>query len=38
MVPERRELGLNYILKNDPEMWMDNVKYNRIIYESEVDA
>jgi 8-hydroxy-5-deazaflavin:NADPH oxidoreductase len=37
LLPERRELGLKYILKHDPELWMDNVKYNRIIYESDLD-
>lgn len=34
---ERRELGLKYILKHDPERWIDNVKYNRVIYESELN-
>jgi len=34
LLPERRELGLKYILKHDPELWMDNVNYNRKIYES----
>lgn len=38
LLPERRELGLKYILKHDPGMWMDNVKHNRIIYESDLDA
>jgi predicted dinucleotide-binding enzyme len=33
LLPERRELGLKYILKHDPEQWMDNVKHNRNIYE-----
>jgi len=37
LLPERRELGLKFILKHDPELWMDNVKYNRIIYESDLD-
>lgn len=38
LLPERRELGLQYILKNDPELWIDNVKYNRRIYESELNS
>lgn len=37
LLPERRELGLKYILNHDREQWMDNVKYNRIIYESDLD-
>jgi predicted dinucleotide-binding enzyme len=37
LLPERRELGLKFILKHDPELWMDIVKYNRIIYESDLD-
>jgi 8-hydroxy-5-deazaflavin:NADPH oxidoreductase len=37
LLPERRELGLKFILSHDPELWMDNVKYNRIIYESDLD-
>ena len=36
LLPERRELGLKYILKHDPAQWMDNVKYNRKIYESDL--
>src|SRR5206468_10830232 len=27
LLPERRELGLKFILKHDPELWMDNVKH-----------
>ena len=38
LLPERRELGLQYILKHDPELWMDNVKHNRKIYESVLDV
>jgi hypothetical protein len=38
LLPERRELGLKYILKHDPELWMDNVKHNRTIYESDLDT
>src|SRR5215213_10490384 len=26
LLPERRELGLKYILNHEPELWMDNVK------------
>jgi predicted dinucleotide-binding enzyme len=37
LLPERRELGLKFILKHDPELWMDIVKYNREIYESDLD-
>jgi len=36
LLPERRELGLTFIMKHDPELWMDNVKHNRKIYESEL--
>ena len=36
LLPQRRELGLKFILTHDPELWMDVVKYNRIIYESEL--
>jgi 8-hydroxy-5-deazaflavin:NADPH oxidoreductase len=37
LLPQRRELGLKFILNHDPELWMDIVKYNRIIYESDLD-
>jgi predicted dinucleotide-binding enzyme len=37
LLPERRELGLKFILKHDPELWLDNVKHNRKIYESNLD-
>ena len=37
LLPERRELGLKFILTHDPELWMDCVKYNRKIYESDLD-
>ena len=37
LLPERRELGLKFILTHDPGLWMDNVKHNRIIYESDLD-
>ena len=36
LLPERREEGLKYILKHDPTLWMDNVKHNRNIYESDL--
>ena len=36
LLPERRELGLKYILSHDPEKWMDNVEHNREIYESDL--
>ncbi|NII25511.1 NAD(P)-binding domain-containing protein [Pseudoflavitalea sp. X16] len=38
LLPERRELGLKFILTHDPELWMDNVNHNRKIYESDLDA
>lgn len=38
LLPERRELGLKYILSHNSEQWMDNVKYNRTIYESALDS
>jgi len=28
---------LKFILSHDPELWMDVVKYNRIIYESDLN-
>ena len=37
LLHQRRELGLKYILNHDREQWTDNVKYNRIIYESDLD-
>lgn len=37
LLPERRELGLTFILNHDPELWMDCVRYNRKIYESDLD-
>jgi len=36
LLPERRDLGLKYILNHDPEPWMNIVNYNRTIYESEL--
>src|SRR4029078_2656991 len=36
-LPQRRELGLKFILSHDPERWMDIVNYNRVIYESDLD-
>ncbi|WP_028981671.1 NADPH-dependent F420 reductase [Sporocytophaga myxococcoides] len=38
LLAERRELGLKYILTHDPELWRDNVEYNRKIYESDLDS
>jgi predicted dinucleotide-binding enzyme len=41
LLPERRELGLIFIMKHDPTLWMnwwtDFAKHNRIIYESDLD-
>ncbi|MEX6690098.1 NAD(P)-binding domain-containing protein [Danxiaibacter flavus] len=40
LLPERRELGLTFIMKHDPAKWMDWWKdfaeHNRVIYESEL--
>jgi len=40
LLPERRDLGLTFILKHDPALWMDwwrdFAKHNRIIYESDL--
>ena len=40
ILPERRQLGLAFILQQNPELWMDwwkdCVKHNRVIYESEL--
>jgi predicted dinucleotide-binding enzyme len=38
LLPERRELGLKYILTHDRKLWRDNVVYNRKIYESDLTA
>ena len=38
LLPERRELGLKYILKHDASLWTDIVKHNREIYESDVSS
>jgi 8-hydroxy-5-deazaflavin:NADPH oxidoreductase len=38
VLPERRELGLTFILNQNPLQWMDCVKYNRIIYESDLET
>ncbi|HEY0651907.1 MAG TPA: NAD(P)-binding domain-containing protein [Chryseosolibacter sp.] len=37
LLPERRELGLKYILEFGPERWTDLVQLNRKIYESQCD-
>ncbi len=41
LLPGRRELGLTFIMKHDPALWMDwwknFAKHNRIIYESDLD-
>jgi predicted dinucleotide-binding enzyme len=37
LLPQRREIGLTYIMTHDPDLWLDNVKHNRIIYESDLD-
>jgi len=37
LLPDRRELGLAYILTHDHALWMDAVKHFRIIYESDLD-
>jgi len=42
LLPGRRELGLTFIMKHDPALWMDwwkdFAKHNRMIYESELGA
>jgi predicted dinucleotide-binding enzyme len=42
LLPGRRELGLAFIMKHDPSLWMDWWKefaiHNRIIYESDLDS
>jgi len=42
LLPGRRELGLAFIMKHDPALWMDWWKdfalHNRIIYESDLDS
>jgi hypothetical protein len=41
LLPERRDIALNFILKQKPELWMewsmDCVRNNRIIFESDLD-
>jgi predicted dinucleotide-binding enzyme len=41
LLPGRRDLGLSFIRKHDPALWMewwgDFAKHNRIIYESDLD-
>jgi hypothetical protein len=41
LLPGRRDLGLTFIMKHDPALWMhwwkDFAKHNRIIYESDLD-
>lgn len=37
LLSERRELGLSFIMTHNPELWMDNVKHNRKIYESDLN-
>ncbi len=42
LLPGKRDLGLSYILKHDPDQWMewwgDFARHNRIIFESELDT
>jgi len=42
LLPGRRELGLAFIMKHDPALWMewwsDFAIHNRIIYESDLDS
>ena len=39
LLPQRRDLGLSFIMKHDPALWMDwwkdFARHNRIIYESD---
>ena len=41
ILPEKRELGLTFIMKHDPARWMewwkDFAQHNRTIYESDYD-
>jgi predicted dinucleotide-binding enzyme len=38
LLPERRELGLKYIIELGPERWRDLVQMNRKIYESDLST
>jgi len=42
LLPARRELGLKFIMKHDPALWMhwwnDFARHFRIIYESDLDS
>jgi len=42
LLPERRELGLTFIMKHDPALWMywwkDFARHFRIIYESDLES
>lgn len=41
LLPQRRDLGLSFIMKHDPALWMDwwkdFAKHNRIIFESDLE-
>jgi 8-hydroxy-5-deazaflavin:NADPH oxidoreductase len=41
LLPQRRDLGLSFIMRHDPALWMawwkDFAKHNRIIYESDLE-
>jgi hypothetical protein len=36
LLPDRRELGLKYIMELGPERWKELVQINRKIYESDL--
>jgi len=42
LLPARRDLGLDFIMKHDPalwtEWWQDFAKHNRVIYESDLEG
>jgi hypothetical protein len=38
LLPERRELGLKHIIELGPDRWVDLVKLNRKVYESDLDT
>src|SRR5829696_1729981 len=37
LLPERREFALKFILEQNQKQWMDTVKNNRIVYQTDLD-
>jgi predicted dinucleotide-binding enzyme len=37
LLPERREIALRFILEQDQKQWIDTVKNNRIVYQTDLD-